>query len=55
MSALFKFTLLVAILAALTLWFGKGFTPDEKPIEPESSPLLNTIDAAHNAADQLGR
>jgi hypothetical protein len=55
MSFILRIGLLVVALAVLTIWFGKGFQDDEKPIEPKSSPLQNTIDAAHKAAGQLSQ
>ncbi len=55
MSFILRFGLFIAALAILTIWFGKGFEDDGKLIEPESSPLQNTLDAAHKAAGQMSR
>jgi hypothetical protein len=55
MSFIIRICLLVAALAILTIYFGQGFTQTEKPIEPQSSPLQNTLDAAHKAASQMSR
>ena len=52
-----KLILLVAILAALTIYF-KISSPDteDKPIDQtQENPLENTINAAKGAAKSLGR
>jgi hypothetical protein len=49
---IFKFAALIAVLAVLTIWLGKGIGSVEKDNSKEDV-LGNSINAAHNAANFL--